>query len=203
MEAPHFPMPGYRVNDYMLVLAPHEELVHKIQKVREGFALKYGLTSRMLKPHLPLVRFHGWEMMEEKLVHRLQGISLGVAPFKVELCDYGAYLSHSLFIKVATEAPVRELVRELKEVQRLMKVSGEQRAHFCEDPHITVAQKLKPWQFEAGWLELSHRQFTGRFVADAMLLLKRATGGGGGFQVARRFDFMDLPVTTRQGSLFG
>ena len=203
MELPYFPMPGYRANEYLLVLAPHEELVHKIVKVREGFADKYRLSpSRFLKPHVPLVSFNGWEMMEEKLLHRLQGIALGIAPFKVEMKDYGAYPTHSIFINVVSKGPIQGLVRELKEAQRLMKVGNEGRPYFVDDPHVPLARKLKPWQFEQGWEEYSHRQFSGRFVADAMLLLRRRTGERGAFQVARRFDFMNLPLTTRQGSLF-
>jgi hypothetical protein len=61
---------------------------------------------------------------------------------------------------------------------------------------------LKPWQYEQGWLEYAHRQFTGRFIADGMLLLKREAGTKTGLQVVRRFEFQDLPVTTKQGSLF-
>jgi hypothetical protein len=39
-------------------------------------------------------------------------------------------------------------------------------------------------------------------MADGMLLLKRVAGEKGAYQVAKRFEFQDLPVTTRQGSLF-
>ena len=117
MEPVNFQMPGYRINEYLLVLKPQEELWQKILKVKEGFADKYQLPSaRYLKPH--------------------------------------------------------------------------------------IARKLKPWQYEQGWLDFSNRQFTGRFIADSMLLLKRKAGEKSAFQVARRFDFMNLPVVTRQGNLF-
>ena len=141
-------------------------------------------------------------MTEEKMLQRLQTIAMGISPFKVELRDYGSYPTHSLFINVVTKLPVQTLVGELKAMQRLMKVNNENKAHFIDDPHITIARKLKPWQYEQGWMEYSHRQFTGRFIADGMLLLKRPAGKKGAFQILRRFDFMNLPVTTRQGSLF-
>jgi hypothetical protein len=35
-----------------------------------------------------------------------------------------------------------------------------------------------------------------------MLLLKRNANTKGAFQIARRFDFQNLPVITRQGALF-
>ena len=52
-----------------------------------------------------------------------------------------------------------------------------------------------------GWLEYSHRQFTGRFIADAMLLLKRSVGEKK-YEIAGRFEFENLPVNTSQGELF-
>jgi len=35
-----------------------------------------------------------------------------------------------------------------------------------------------------------------------MLLLKRPAGEKGAFQIAKRFEFQNLPVTTKQGNLF-
>ncbi len=60
-----------------------------------------------------------------------------------------------------------------KETQRLMKLNDENKPHFILEPYITIARKLQPWQYEKGWLEYSNRNFTGRFIADGMLLLKR------------------------------
>jgi len=52
-----------------------------------------------------------------------------------------------------------------------------------------------PWQYEKGWLEYSNRSFTGRFIADGMLLLKRRAGDMA-WQIAERFAFQNLPVAT-------
>jgi 2'-5' RNA ligase len=127
---------------------------------------------------------------------------MGVAPFKIELKDYGNYPSHTIFVNVTSKLPIQHVVKQLKEAQRLMKLNNENKPHFIEEPHIGIARKLKPWQFEQAWLEYSHRQFTGRFIADSMLLLKRKAGDKTAFQIAKRFEFQNLPVTTKQGSLF-
>ena len=127
---------------------------------------------------------------------------MGLAPFKMELKDYGSYPSHTILINVITKLPVQNLVKNIKEMQRMLKLNKENQPHFIEEPHIGIARKLKPWQYEEGWLEFSHRQFTGRFIADSMLLLKRKAGEKSSYQVAKRFDFMNLPVSTKQGSLF-
>jgi hypothetical protein len=82
-----------------------------------------------------------------------------------------------------------------------MKLDKEHKPHFIDEPYITVARKLLPFQYEKGWQEYSHRSFTGRFIADSMLLLKRRAGDIA-WQIAERMAFQNLPVTTRQGALF-
>ncbi len=203
MEPVNFRMPGYRINEYLVVLKPQEELWQKILKVKDAFAETYKHPSaKYLKPHLALVSFLGLEMMEAKIMQRLQLVSMGMAPFKIELKDYGSYPSHTIFINVTTRLAVQNLVKELKGAQRLFKLGNENKPHFLEDPHIAIARKLKPWQYEQGWQEYSHRQFTGRFIADHLLLLKRKAGEKTAYQVAGRFVFQNLPVVTKQGSLF-
>jgi len=196
-------MPGYRINEYFLVLPLPEDLRQKIAKVREGFAVQYRHpSSRTLKSHLTLVSFTGLEMMEEKIASRIAAICMGMVPFKIELRDYGSFPSHTIHINVVSRLPVLQLIRELKDAQRLMKLNSENKPHFIEEPHIAIARKLKPWQYESGWKEFAHRQFTGRFIADRILLLKRRKGETGACQIAGSFEFRNLPVTTRQGHLF-
>lgn len=203
MEPVNINLPGYRINEYLLVLNPHEELGRKIEGVKEEFSKKFKapIASRT-RPHITLVNFLAWDIMEEKILQRLQGISLGVTPFKVELKDYGSFPSHTIYINVISKLPIQRLVTSLKEAQRLMKLNAENKPHFIDEPHMAICRRLKPWQYEQGWLEYSNRQFTGRFIADSMLLLKRPAGEKVRFQIARRFDFMNLPVVTKQGSLF-
>jgi 2'-5' RNA ligase len=196
-------MAGYRIYEYLLVLSPPEELRKRIMHIKNEFAESYKApVASFTKPHITLASFLGLGMMEEKIVHRLQVIAMGVTPFKVELRNYGSFPTHMIFINVVSKLPVQGLVRQLKEAQRLLKLNNENKPHFIDEPHMSICRKLKPWQYEQGWLEYAHRQFTGRFIADGMLLLKREAGTKTGLQVVRRFEFQDLPVTTKQGSLF-
>ena len=195
-------IPGYRINEYMIVLNPPEDLRNKISQVKKEFAETYktGLTAPG-KSHIMLAAFTQYEMMEERLINRLNIVAMGFRPFKTELKDYQSFPSHSIFINVSTREPVRKLIRELKDFQQLMKLNKDTKPHFPDDAQIIIARKLMPWQYEKGWLEFSHRQFTGRFIADNMLLLKRRQGEKA-WQIAQRLEFKNLPVTTRQGELF-
>jgi 2'-5' RNA ligase len=197
-------LPGYKVNEYLLVLSPHEELWNKIMKVKEEFALEYQSDhARWGKPHITLVNFVQYEMMEERLINRLNVVGMSYPPFKVELKDFGSFPSHTIYINITSKVPVQGLVKEVRhEAQRLMKLNDENKPHFFLEPHLTIARKLKPWQYEKGWLEYSNKNFTGRFIADAMLLLRRPVGEMK-YKAVRRFDFQNLPVATKQGELFG
>jgi 2'-5' RNA ligase len=196
-------MPGYRINEYLLVLNPPEELWQKIMKIKNEFADKYkNEIARHTKPHITLINWVSLELMEERMMQRLQTIAMGITPFKVELKDYASFPTHTIYINVISKVPIQSLVREMKQAQRLMTLNRENKPHFIETPHLSICRKLKPWQYEEGWLEFSNRQFSGRFIADNMLLLKRPAGQKGKFQIAKRFEFQNLPVTTKQGSLF-
>ena len=196
-------IPGYKYNEYMLILNPHEELRNKIVHVKKDFYEKYKADNALWgKPHLTLASFVQFEMMEERLVNRLKIIAIGSTPFKVELKDFGSFPSHTIFINVDSKLQVKNMIKELRPAQKLMALNKENKPYFPDDPHITIARKLLPWQYEKGWLEYSHKHFTGRFIADSMLLIKRRAGTKDNYQIIQRFEFMNLPVSTKQGELF-
>ncbi|HPG10524.1 MAG TPA: 2'-5' RNA ligase family protein [Chitinophagaceae bacterium] len=196
-------IPGYRVYEYLLVLGPHEELWHRINKVKEKFSDDYQSDyASKGQPHITLVNFVQFGMMEERILNRLNAIAMGFPPFKVELKDFGSFPSHTIYINVTTKVPVQNLVKQIRsETQRLMKLDNDHKPHFILEPHLTIARKLKPWQYEKGWLEYSNKHFTGRFIADNMTLLRRPAGEIRYHKIAR-FEFQNLPVTTKQGELF-
>lgn len=194
---------GYRIYEYLLVLSPHEELRNKIMAVKNEFYEKYKAeNARWGKPHITLVNYVQYELKEERIINHLNTIAMGFQPVKIELRDYGSFPSHTIYINITSKVPVQSLVKQIRtETQRLMKLNDDNKPHFMLEPHLTIARKLKPWQYEQGWLEYSHKHFTGRFIADGMLLLKRPVGELK-YQVAKRFEFQNLPVATKQGELF-
>ena len=196
-------IPGYRIFEYLLVLNPHEELRSKIMKVRQEFNDEYKVSTALGgKPNIILANFLQYEMIEERLINRLKVVAMGFHPIKVELRDFGSFPSHTIYINVTSKLPVQTLVKEIRhEAQRLMKLNDDNKPHFILEPHLTIARKLQPWQYEKGWLEYSNKNFTGRFIADGMLLLKRPLEEKK-YQVVQRLEFQNLPVTTRQGELF-
>jgi 2'-5' RNA ligase len=195
-------IPGYRVYEYLLVLNPHEELRNQIMSIKKEFAEKYKAPLAFhTKPHITLVNFLAYEMTQERILNRLGTIAMGVTPFKIELNGFGSFPSHTIYTAVTTKIPIQEVVKELKSATQLMTLNKENKPHFIEESHLTICRKLKPWQFEQGWLEYSHRHFSGRFIAASMVLLKRPAGETG-YQPIMRFEFQNMAVGIKQGSLF-
>src|SRR2546423_2232342 len=142
MELNNFPLSGYRINEYLLVLSPHQELWHKIMNIKKEFAGKYKTAiGGQTKPHITLVNFLSLDMMEERIIQRLQTISMGVTPFKIELKDYGSFPSHTIFINVISRLPIQNIIKELKIMQRLMKLNNENKPHLIEEPFLAIARK--------------------------------------------------------------
>jgi len=197
-------IPGYRIHEYLVVLPLPEDLRTRIQRLRTEFNEKFEVLGGVGgRPHLVLANFVKYEMMEERVLSRLQTVAMGHSALKIELRDFGSFPSHSIFINVVSKAPVQALVKSLRQdAQRLMRLNDDYKPHFILEPYLSLAHRLKPWQYEKAWLEYSRKNFTGRFIADALLVLKRPVGETR-YQIAKRLEFMNLPVLTKQGELFG
>ncbi len=192
----------YAVGEYLLVLRPHEELWNRVTRLKQEFAEKYEcVMANQTKPQITLVKFTQYEMMEERLLNRLRHIAMALPAIKIELKDFGSYPSHTIYINVTSKVPVVNMVKELRQAQQLMKLNNDNKPYFITAPQLTIARKLLPWQYEQAWLEYSHRHFTGRFIAQQLVLLKRNEGGKA-YRVAENFALQNMPVVTKQGNLF-
>ena len=114
----------------------------KIMQVKKEFFEKYkASTASGGKPHITLVNFVQYEMMEERIVNRLKTIAMGYYPFKVELKDYGSFPTHTIYINMTSKLPVQNLVKEIRtQAQRLMKLNDDNKPHFIMS-HILLLQE--------------------------------------------------------------
>lgn len=196
-------LPGYEVFEYKIILSPHEALLKQVMDIRKTFSDKYQVEQPVTSlPEITLVHFKQVKAFEERLTNRLKIIAMGSAPIKVEIKDYGSYPSHTIFLNVTSKLPITNLVKKIRhDAQKLMKLDADNKPYFIMEGHITIARKLKPWQFEKGWLEYSNRHFSGKFIAGKMLLLRRRVGEFK-YKPIAGFEFQHLPVETKQGQLF-
>lgn len=196
--------------EYLLVLKPNVNVNEKILKVKEEFSGKFKIVQpKQSYPHITLVNFLQFKVIENRLVNRLNTIAMGYHPFSVSLKDYGSFPSHTVFINIESKQQVRNLVKELAPARQLMTLNKDKKPHFIDNPHLTVARSLLPWQYEQSWNEYQHKHFTAHFIAENMSLLRRPlaiqSDGKiipGKYQKVIQFNFMNLPVATKQGELF-
>ncbi|WP_237722039.1 2'-5' RNA ligase family protein [Sediminibacterium roseum] len=192
----------YATADYLLVIEPHAALCDEISKVKKKFAGQYDCPAAATgTPNITLARFEQYEMLEQKIVHRLELIARGHPSFLVEVNGFESYPTHSIFLNVVTKTQIVELVKALRPIQHLLKIDKERKPHFITEPHIGIANKLLPWQYEKGWLEMSNTHFSGKFMAEHLLLLRKRDGEKR-FEVVRRFGLLNEKETVVQGELF-
>jgi 2'-5' RNA ligase len=193
---------SYATAEYLLVIESHEALRTEILQLKKYFAETYDCSAAAVgKPGITLARFQQFEMIEQKIVHRLQLIATAHNSFMVELHDFGSFPTHSIFINVTTKTQIVELVKALRPMQHLLKIDKERKPHFITEPYITIAAKLLPWQYEKGWLELSNTHFSGKFIAKHLLLLRKRDGEKR-FEMIRRFELLNVKESITQGELF-
>ena len=194
-------VPGHRVCEYRLIIPLSEALQETIMKMRRELHDKYKVPLPFeLKPSLTILHCHAYEGMEAKLVERIQQVASRNEAFKVELQNFAAYPSHTIYIHVATRSPFNELVKQLKTVKSLTRIPDHD-PHFINEPHLIMAQKLKPFQFIRMWMDCEHTQFTGKFMATHLLLMKRSVVNDR-YEAIRQFDFASLALCVKQGTLF-
>jgi len=193
---------GYLVNEYTIVLQPHEELSNTIMQEKKEFAEKFECPEALyVKPRVTLVTFKQHGLMEPHIIRQLKNITAALSSFKVELKGFGSFPSHTIYINITSKVQIMDIVKELRASQKLMKLDDDNKPYFLTEPHISIARKLLPWQYEKSWLEYEHKHFHGRFIADHVLLLKRKEGTKA-WQTVSKFQFQNLKTEITQGALF-
>lgn len=176
-KQPLFSSKQLAVSEYLLILQPHEDLYNKILDIKRSFADNYDCPmAAFLKPHLTLIKFMQFEMHQPRIVQKLEHFMATTTPFKVDLDGFGGFPSHTIYLNVKTKNPIVRLVKSLRPVQPLLKFDAEHTPHFITEPHITIARRLLPWQYEKSWLEFSNTPFSASFMATNAILLKRKVG---------------------------
>ena len=194
-------MPGHALQEYRIVIAPHEALRERIMKKRTEFRDRHGASGYLPPACLTLARFHQHLMNEERTIAHIERIAMGMAPFRLSIRGFNSLPDHALFFHTERNTGLRKLTAEIKGMGRLLHPDPDHKAHIIPEPHIALATRLRPEQFSAAWAEWAARPFSADILAEALLVLKRVPGDTRS-QVVARLEFRNLPVTTKQGELF-
>ncbi|TAD86688.1 MAG: hypothetical protein EAY75_07490 [Bacteroidetes bacterium] len=189
--------------EYKLVLPLPNALKARVMAARQRAAdIVPHNTAYKVPCHMALANFATWEMLEDKLLHKLSLVCHGTTPFFITLHNYGTLPGKNIHIVADPCKPLTRLVGSLRALQPLMKGGAYQAPYFAQAPQVALATRLLPWQQEALWACFERRQFNAQFVGNHLLLLKRAAGTLP-WQICKRLDFENLPSAVVQPSLFG
>jgi 2'-5' RNA ligase len=192
---------GYPVFEYLLIIKPPEDILVEIQKIKENFAKEYQHHfAAKTSPHITIAMFGQYESKEKAIINKLKELVGQLSEFKIELNGFRSYPSHTIYIDVKSKALIMNAVNKIKQGRLLMKMNNSDKPFFTNDPHLSIARKLLPFQYEKAWVEYEHKNFVNSFLANEMILLKRPVGGS--FIQVATFPFKNLPIGVQQGVLF-
>lgn len=196
-----FQLPGLGRYEYLLVIDIPADLRERIEKCRHELVEKYHINQPATgRANVSLVRFSALKMTEERIVKRLTLIAENEKPFAIDLQNFGSYPMHAIFIRIANQPRVLELIKRLKKVRSLMKGAGED-PHFLQDPNIALAGRVDKSSYIEAMKEYEHRNFRGRFIVSSFILLKKAKDEKK-YSVVKRFEFQYITLLNGQGLLF-
>lgn len=190
------------INEYLLIVQPHEDLYNKIMLIKKSFAEKYDCPlAAYTKPQITLINFVQWEMQELKLINRLKNAVATSNPFLVTINGFGSFPTHTIYVNIQTKNNLVNLVKSMKSVQSILTLDNKNKPHFITEPHLTIARKLLPWQYEKAWLEYSNTPLTASFMVNTLVLLKRQVDTKK-YTVATSFPLLNQPKESVQTALF-
>ena len=188
--------------EYLLVLQPHTALWEEITSIKKKFETDYKFDKiKIGLPHITLAMFKQFPAAESRIIQALRNNARTLSPFKVEFKDFGSFPTHTIYINIVSKIPIMHAVKTLRQnAQTFMKMDKDNKPFFITEPHLTIARKLQPWQYEKSWLQYQHTDFHGRFIADHVLLLKRKTGEH--YKQIEKFAFEGVKEAVTQAALF-
>lgn len=185
---------------YMLTLPLPDRLEEKLLQFRKEVAQRYGSVAA-LKPmgHMSLLENFVYDDRDlPQLQEKLEGVFDYTTPFRVELENFGAFPSHTIFVAISDFFPFmrlrNSLYRQLSQESPSVSITS---ARPSATPHITVAYRdLTPEAFDLAWSDFCQRAFADAFTATGAHLMEHR----GKWRTVRVFPFRNFASTATQPS---
>lgn len=193
--------PMYPVHQYMVIIRPAENIMNRIKTMRQDWKTQFQLQPSQLQGgFFLLARFSQFAMLEQRVKDKIKMIAMEAAPFRVQLKDYTGIPDHSIGTGVVNPAGFKAIVKMLRREQRILKGGGEN-PFFNDHPGLWIATRLQQKQYHEIFNRYKSRHFTGAFIAENMMLLRKAAGQKQ-WTVLENMPLQNLPVFSQQGMLF-
>jgi 2'-5' RNA ligase len=165
----------YGFYEYLLVVQPSHAVCSKIIAEQQRFFLEHGVKRvTQAMPHITVAHFLAREGMEPTLIRWVQRICGQQTGFGVTLNNYGGVPPHSVYVRVQDPLPFQQLAKQLKPVDDFIRSSSCPPAKLVGKPHINIAARLPEQVYMKAMADYSAKTFHESFVAQELLLLRRA-----------------------------
>jgi 2'-5' RNA ligase len=166
---------GSIIKEYLLVVNPEQDVWQQVMDEKTSFFNEYREVDALHgKPHITLANFLAKEEMEETLLRWMHRIISTKKAFTVSLNNYGGFPNaNTIYLRVQDHQPFKQLAKELKVIDQLVKDNGLPKAHLISTPHMTIAKRIDPFVYEKAMLDYSQKEFHAEFTVNELVLLKR------------------------------
>lgn len=166
---------GSVVKEYLLVANPVAEVEQQVADEKKNFLNRYGKPKGIAtKPHIIIARFLAKEEMEETLFRWMYKVIGSHKSFTVSLNNYSGFPdAHSIYLRVQDHLPFKQLAKDLKVIDELVRANGLPKARLIANPHLVIAGGIDAGVYEKAMMEYAHKEFYAAFELNELVLLKR------------------------------
>jgi 2'-5' RNA ligase len=173
-QEPYFK--GSIIKEYLLVVNPGAGVGQQVMDEKTRFSDQYGRSTaaHKAKPHITVANFLAKEEMEDTVLRWMHRIISSHKVFTVALNNYSGFPNANvIYIRVQDHQPFKQLAKELKVIDELVRSNGLPKAHLISNPHMTIARRLDKPVYEKAMMEYSRKDFHAEFAVEELILLKR------------------------------
>ncbi len=166
---------GSVIKEYLLVVNPEADVWQQVMAEKANFSDTYRESAEIkMDPYIEVANFLGKEEMEETVLRWMHRIISAQKAFAVTLNNYSGFPNaNNIFLRVQDHQPFRQLARELKVIDELVRDNGLPKAHLISNPHMTIARRLDKGVYEKAMMDYSRKDFHAEFQVNELILLKR------------------------------
>jgi len=165
---------GSIIKEYLLVVNPAETVGQQVMNEKNIFKEQYGESGITPKPYITVAKFLAKEEMEETALRWMYRILSAQQRFTVALNNYSGFPNaNTIYLRVQDHQPFKQLAKELRVIDELVRSNGLPKAHLISNPHMTIARRLNKPVYEKAMMDYSKKEFHAEFEVQEMILLKR------------------------------
>jgi 2'-5' RNA ligase len=160
--------------EYLLVAHPDATVYAQVMAEKQFFSAQFNTAITIkTKPHITVANFLAYENMEETIIRWMHRIISNKKSFTVTLDQYGAFRSHTIYLRVQDHQPFQQLARELKVVDQYVRSNSCPEMRIITNPHLTIARRLEESTYKQACALYAGKNFHASFEVKDLVLLKR------------------------------